>query len=201
MDWPCKPCSKPTAALSTPALEGEDTDDIYNVDRFLAERVRNGKVLFRVFGPLCTRRHRDQTQPISFQLEYLVKWEGYSASECTWEPFQSIEYVRNHASARLVLVSCDELCIRSWPTHLHTQAPQSRDTSIRRPQNHGVGEGPVVANQLPLINWLFTQTQTFVDLQYINVSQASLYVKNANGTHRGVGVCSKASIRSHGHAS
>ena len=44
--------------------------EFYNIEKILDKRINNGKV------------------------EYKIKWEGYSMSECTWEPMKNLETVK-----------------------------------------------------------------------------------------------------------
>lgn len=48
-------------------MESSDAEDVYDVERILAERVESGTT------------------------KYLVKWQGYLDDQCTWEPAENFD--------------------------------------------------------------------------------------------------------------
>lgn len=65
-----------------------DQQEEYSVEKVLQKRTRNGKVSF--FINVCTKKMVTK-QKISLQVEYFLKWKGYTEGDNTWEPEENLD--------------------------------------------------------------------------------------------------------------
>ncbi|XP_028394782.1 uncharacterized protein LOC114518939 isoform X1 [Dendronephthya gigantea] len=68
------------------------TKEFYEIERVISRRVRRGKVGFRLICCVCALYFVLHwfVWVFCFQIEYYVKWKGFSSLENTWEPRQNL---------------------------------------------------------------------------------------------------------------